>query len=127
MVMPSRPLSPHLQIYKLPLAPLLSIAHRLTGVFLTLGTVVLAYWLIALASGPDAFAKATTALASWGGKIALIAWSFALFFHLFNGVRHLFWDAGYGFDLKTVDNSGVAVLLATALATITTWLLASGL
>lgn len=126
MVMRSRPLSPHLQIYKLPLAPLLSIAHRLTGVFLTLGTVVLAYWLIALASGPGAFAEATTALASWAGKIALIAWSFALFFHLFNGVRHLFWDAGYGFDLKTVDNSGVAVLLATVLATAATWLLASG-
>jgi len=126
MVMRSRPLSPHLQIYKLPLAPLLSIAHRLTGVFLTLGTVVLAYWLIALASGPDAFAEATTALTSWAGKIALIAWSFALFFHLFNGVRHLFWDAGYGFDLKTVDNSGVAVLLATAIATAATWLLASG-
>ncbi len=126
MLMRSRPLSPHLQIYKLPLAPLLSIAHRLTGVFLTLGTVVLAYWLIALASGPGAFAEATTALASSAGKIALIAWSFALFFHLFNGVRHLFWDAGYGFDLKTVDNSGVAVLLATVLATAATWLLASG-
>ncbi|MGH8602207.1 MAG: succinate dehydrogenase, cytochrome b556 subunit, partial [Gammaproteobacteria bacterium] len=75
---------------------------------------------------PDAFAEATTALASWAGKMALIAWSFALFFHLFNGVRHLFWDAGYGFDLKTVHNSGVAVLLATVLATAATWLLASG-
>jgi succinate dehydrogenase / fumarate reductase, cytochrome b subunit len=125
-MMAKRPLSPHLQIYKLPLVALLSVAHRLTGVFLILGTVLLAYWLLALASGPGPFAKATAALTSWGGKSALIAWSFALFFHLFNGVRHLFWDAGYGFDLKTADRSGLAVLLATVLATAATWLLAPG-
>jgi succinate dehydrogenase / fumarate reductase cytochrome b subunit len=80
------PLSPHLQIYRMPVAALLSITHRATGVFLTLGTVVLVYWLVAVARGPDAYAGLQETLGSWYGIIGLFLWSFALFFHLCNGI-----------------------------------------
>jgi succinate dehydrogenase / fumarate reductase cytochrome b subunit len=118
------PLSPHLQIYRMPVAALLSITHRATGVFLTLGTVVLIYWLVAVARGPEAYAGLQETLGSWVGIICLFLWSFALFFHLCNGIRHLFWDLGYGFEMKTVDASGLAALVATAILTAIAWLLA---
>ena len=108
----------------MPVAALLSITHRATGVFLTLGTVVLVYWLVAVARGPEAYAGLQETLGSWVGLICLFLWSFALFFHLCNGIRHLFWDAGYGFEMKTVDASGLAALVATAILTAITWLLA---
>ena len=124
MAAKNTPLSPHLQIYRMPVAALLSITHRATGVFLTLGTVVLVYWLVAVALGPEAYAGLQETLGSWVGIIALFLWSFALFFHLCNGIRHLFWDAGYGFELKTAYTSGWAVLGATGVATVGAWLLA---
>jgi succinate dehydrogenase / fumarate reductase, cytochrome b subunit len=119
-----RPLSPHLQIYRLPLAALISITHRATGVFVTLGTVLLVYWLAALAGGAESFGTAHAVLGSWFfGRPILFLWSAALYFHLCNGVRHLVWDAGYGFDLATVDASGAAVLLGTVILTLGTWAL----
>ena len=120
-----RPLSPHLQIYRLPQAALQSIAHRITGVVLSIGASLLTYWLVALASGPEAYATATGLLGSWIGIPILFLLSFALFYHLCNGVRHLFWDAGLGFDLKVVDMSGNAVILAAGALTILAW--ASGI
>ncbi len=108
----------------MPVAALLSITHRATGVFLTLGTVVLVLWLVAVARGPEAYAGLQESLGSWYGIIGLFLWSFALFFHLCNGIRHLFWDAGLGFEMKTVDASGQVVLVATAILTAITWLLA---
>ncbi|MBA3493647.1 MAG: succinate dehydrogenase, cytochrome b556 subunit [Gammaproteobacteria bacterium] len=123
--MAHRPLSPHLQIYRLPFAAILSITHRLTGVFLTLGSVLLVYWLVAIASGETAYLEAQALLGSWYGSLGLFLSSFALYFHLCNGVRHLFWDAGYGFELKTVDTSGQMVIILTVVLTVITWFIGS--
>ena len=114
--MTNRPISPHLQVYKPQLTSVLSILHRITGVALAIGTILLVYWLIAAASGPEAFASAEALIGSWLGRVLLLGWTFALYFHLTNGIRHLFWDAGLGFELKTVYASGwTAVALAVAL------------
>lgn len=124
MEMRQRPLSPHLQIYRPQLTSVLSISHRLTGLALAAGTLVLVYWLLAAAAGPDAYASAQAALGSWLGRIVLLAFSFALFFHLCNGIRHLFWDAGLGFELKTAYASGNAVVIVSIAMTIAAWGLA---
>ena len=116
--MTNRPLSPHLQIYRPQLTSVLSILHRITGVALAVGTILLVYWLIAAASGPEAFAVANGIIGSWIGLILLFGWTFALFFHLANGIRHLFWDAGLGFELKTVYASGWTVVVAAAVLTL---------
>lgn len=118
---PSRPLSPHLQIYKPQLTTILSITHRATGIALAAGTLLLCYWIISAALGPGAFATAEALISSPVGMLLLFGWSVSLFFHLSNGIRHLFWDAGYGFDLKTTYASGYAVLLFTVLLTVLAW------
>ena len=117
-----RPLSPHLQVYRPQLTSALSIFHRITGVFLALGTIVLVWWLVAAATGPDYFPLVQDWIGSWLGYLLLFGWSAALFYHLANGIRHLFWDAGYGFELETVYRSGWAVLIATAVLTILAWI-----
>ncbi len=119
-----RPLSPHLQIYQPQLTSLMSILHRLSGVFLSLGTVVLAYWLIAAASGAESYQQAQDLLGSFLGLLLLFGWSFALFYHLCNGIRHLFWDIGLGIDIKMVYLSGKLVLLASFVLTALTWWIA---
>ena len=119
----ARPLSPHLQVYRLPLPALLSISHRLTGVVLAAGGLVLVYWLAAVASGPEAFADAQAMLGSIAGRVLLLAITFSLFYHLGNGIRHLFWDAGLGFELGTVHASGVAVVAAAVILTLAAWAL----
>jgi succinate dehydrogenase / fumarate reductase cytochrome b subunit len=119
-----RPLSPHLQIYQPQLTSLMSILHRLSGVFLSLGTVVLAYWLIAAASGAESYQQAQDLLGSFLGLLLLFGWSFALFYHLCNGIRHLFWDIGLGMDIKMVYLSGKLVLLASFVLTALAWWLA---
>ncbi|MBI3451611.1 MAG: succinate dehydrogenase, cytochrome b556 subunit [Rhodospirillales bacterium] len=121
-----RPLSPHLQIYKPQLTSVLSILHRATGIALAVGTSVLVWWLVAAAAGPAAFATVQGFLGSWIGKLMLLGWSVSLFYHLANGIRHLFWDAGYGFELKTAYASGWAVVAATAGLTALAWLVALG-
>ena len=117
-----RPLSPHLQIYRLPFTAVLSISHRLSGLALSAGTLVLVYWLLAAAAGPEAYASAQALLGSWLGRIVLLVFSFSLFFHLCNGVRHLFWDAGLGFELPDVYRSGWTVVAATGVLTLLTWI-----
>ena len=119
-----RPLSPHLQIYRPQLTSVLSITHRITGLVLVAGTLVLTYWLLAAATGPEAYATAQSLLASWPGRVVLLGFSFALFYHLCNGIRHLFWDAGLGFDLKTAYASGHAVIGASVVLTLAAWALA---
>jgi succinate dehydrogenase / fumarate reductase cytochrome b subunit len=119
-----RPLSPHLQIYRPQLTSVLSITHRATGLALILGTLVLVYWLLAAASGADSYASAQALLGSWLGRIVLLGFSFALFYHLCNGIRHLFWDAGLGFELKTAYASGHAVVIVSILMTVIAWGLA---
>jgi succinate dehydrogenase / fumarate reductase cytochrome b subunit len=112
MEITDRPLSPHLQIYKPQLTSVLSILHRVTGVVLVLGTIPFVYWLVALAGGADSFANAQALFGSVAGQIILFPWVFALFYHLCNGIRHLFWDMGLGFELKTLYTSGTAVVVA---------------
>jgi len=119
-----RPLSPHLQVYKPQLTSMMSITHRATGVALAVGILVLAWWLVALASGPDYFAYVQDWIGSPIGYLALIGWSFAVFYHLGNGIRHLFWDMGKGFELETVYKSGYAVLGAAAALTVLFWAVA---
>ncbi len=95
--MSSRPLSPHLQIYRPQLTSILSITHRGTGIFLSLGVVVLAYWLVAIAGGEGSYAIARECLSSVPGKLFLAAWSFSFYFQLCKGIPHFFWDGGIGF------------------------------
>jgi len=124
MVDDPRPLSPHLQVYKPQLTSVLSISHRMTGVALAVGSVIIVYWLASLAGGPESYLKAQTVLGNWFVKLLLFGWTFALFYHLGNGVRHLFWDAGFGFELPTVYRSGKAVVVIAVLLTFATWIMA---
>ena len=119
-----RPLSPHIGIYRPQITSVLSILHRGTGLFLCLGAVVFAWWVIALSLGPEPFEVVRNALGSWLGRLFLFAWTFSFFFHLCNGVRHLFWDAGLGFELRTVQASGKAVVAASAALTVLAFVLA---
>lgn len=117
-----RPLSPHLQIYKPQFTSVLSITHRVSGIALAAGTVLLAVWIVVVATGaPDIYAGFTGFFGSWFGRLLLLGWSIALFYHLLNGIRHLFWDAGYGFDLVTAQKSAYAVLFGTACLTVVAW------
>lgn len=127
MAQDKRPLSPHLQVYRWQLTSVLSITHRGTGILLTLGTLLLVYWLLAIAAGPGAYESAQALLGSWLGKAVLFLWTLALYYHLCNGIRHLFWDAGFGFELKTVYASGMAVVIATVVLTVVTWIIAMSL
>jgi succinate dehydrogenase / fumarate reductase, cytochrome b subunit len=115
-----RPLSPHLQVYRPQLTSVLSISHRATGLALAVGALVVVWWLLAAASGPDAYAGVQGFLGSWIGVLLLIGWTFSLFFHLCNGVRHLAWDSGYGFDLKTTYATGWAVVAVSGALTLIT-------
>lgn len=116
-----RPLSPHLRIYKPQLTSLLSIFHRVTGVVLSVGSLCLVWWLVAAATGDDAFATAQGFWGSWLGLLLLFGWTFSLFFHLCNGIRHLVWDAGYGFALRTAYVTGWTVVAASAGLTLIAW------
>lgn len=100
----------------------LSIGHRVTGIGLALGLVLLVWWLVALASGPAAFATVQAVMDSWIGALVLFGFTFAVLYHLANGIRHLAWDLGYGFDLGIAASSGIAVLAIAGAATILIWL-----
>jgi succinate dehydrogenase / fumarate reductase cytochrome b subunit len=113
-----RPLSPHLQVYRQPLtAGAMSIFHRITGAVLAVGSLLLVCWLLAVAGGSGAFARFAALAGSWPGIAALAVAAAALVYHLLNGVRHLFWDMGKGFDLARSHASGLAVLVLTVLLT----------
>ncbi len=117
-----RPLSPHLQIYRWQLTSVMSILHRFAGVALSVGTVLLVWWLVAAADGPDAYMRIQAFLGSWIGRILLFGWSVALFYHLCNGLRHLWWDTGRGLDLKSVYAGGWTVIGATIVLTAIAWI-----
>jgi succinate dehydrogenase / fumarate reductase, cytochrome b subunit len=117
----ARPISPHLQIYKWQLTMMLSIVHRATGIALAVGTILLVALLIALAAGPDAYASVRALCASPIGMILLLGWSWSLCFHAFNGVRHLFWDAGAGFAIPRAYASGWTVVALSLIATGLIW------
>ena len=111
-----RPLSPY-WIYRWEITMWLSSLHRITGLLLSLGAVVLAAWLIAVASGPAAFGRMAAILGAVWFKPLFVGWTFCFFYHLANGVRHLAWDAGYGFDPQRIRASGRLVIVVTILAT----------
>ena len=119
-----RPLSPHLQVYRLPLAAVLSISHRISGVGLTLGMVLLTYWIVSAAYGPDTYDEAMSYIGSPLGLIILFGFSVALFFHFCNGFRHLLWDAGRNFEIGQTRRGNIYVLIGTAVLTAAAWLLA---
>ena len=118
-----RPLSPHLQIYRQQITSILSILHPVTGVGLTLGMVLVVWWFVAAALSPGYFALVDGLLTSWFGVLVLATSVWALWYHALNGVRHLFWDAGWGFDLAVVTKSGIAVLGGACALTLITLLL----
>jgi succinate dehydrogenase / fumarate reductase cytochrome b subunit len=117
-----RPLSPHLQVYKPQITSALSIFHRVTGVALSVGTLMLVWWLVAAATSDSAYATASGFIGSWFGMLLLFGWTVALWYHFCAGIRHLFWDGGYGFELPTVHLTGKLVLAATAVLSVLTWI-----
>jgi succinate dehydrogenase cytochrome b subunit len=117
-----RPLSPHLQIYRWQLTSVLSILHRVAGLALALGAILLVWWLGAAADGPEAYAAIQAFLGSWIGRILLFGWSLALFYHLCNGLRHLWWDSGRGLELRDVYSGGWAVVAGTIVLTLLAWI-----
>lgn len=119
-----RPLSPHLQVYKPQLTSITSIMHRFSGIALAVGLLYLTCWLIAAAQGMAAFDALQSFNGSIIGRLLLLGWSVAFFYHLLNGIRHLFWDAGFGFELPAAYRSGYAVLIGTGVFTIAAWIIA---
>jgi succinate dehydrogenase / fumarate reductase cytochrome b subunit len=117
-----RPLSPHLLVYRWQIGNSLSILHRLTGVALALGLLALCFWLMSLAGGPETYAAAARMFASPLGLLVLVGWTFAFLYHLLNGVRHLFWDIGVGFERTQRHASGWFVVLGSILLTLGVWL-----
>jgi succinate dehydrogenase / fumarate reductase, cytochrome b subunit len=117
-----RPLSPHLQVYRWQLTSVMSILHRASGVALAAGTILLVWWLGAASDGPGPYAGVQGFLGSWLGRILLFGWSLALFYHLCNGLRHLWWDTGRGLELRSVYASGWAVVAATVVLTLIAWI-----
>jgi len=116
-----RPLSPHLQIYKPMLTMMMSMAHRLTGLALYFGTVLLAWWLLALSSGPDSFAIVQGFFSSIIGRAVLFGYTWALIHHMFGGFRHFVWDTGRGFDLAQVEWAAQATLAGSIILTVVVW------
>jgi succinate dehydrogenase / fumarate reductase cytochrome b subunit len=117
-----RPLSPDIQIYRPQLTSVLSISHRVTGITLSVGTLLLISWLIAAATGPHAYSLVQGFLKSWLGLFLMFGWTFSFFFHLCNGIRHLIWDAGHGFELRMMYASGWTVVAASTVLTVATWI-----
>ena len=120
----SRPLSPHLQVYRWQITMTMSILHRATGMGLALGAVGLVWWLMAVATGGETYDRAMAFLGSPFGLFLLAGFSLALVYHLLNGIRHLLWDAGWGFDIPDVYRSGWAVAVLTFVFTAAIWLAA---
>jgi len=120
MASANRPLSPHIQIYRPQITSVLSILHRITGVALTVGTLLLTWWLVAGVYGADAFATCQAFLGSWFGQILLWGFTFAVFYHLGNGIRHLVWDFGWGFEMSQLRASGLLMVAFAVVMTLIT-------
>ena len=118
-----RPISPHLQVYKPQITSVLSIFHRITGVALTFGLILSVAWIFTLSLGEEYFEYFSLFIKSWFGLLILFGVTFALNYHFCNGIRHLFWDAGYGYEIETVHKSGLAVLVVSFSLTTLIWYL----
>ena len=123
MATDNRPLSPHLQVYKFQLTMFVSVLQRITGGALALGLLVFTYWLGSAAYGPEAYAQAQTVLSSWIGYLLIFGFSFALNFHVCNGIRHLCWDIGWGYEKPQVKASTNAVVAGAVVLTALTWII----
>jgi succinate dehydrogenase / fumarate reductase cytochrome b subunit len=117
-----RPLSPHISIYRWPITMTLSILHRATGVAMSIGLIVMAIWLLSAATSADKYNELLAILSSVPGQILLIGWSFSFFFHLMNGIRHLFWDTGRGFEKQQANASAWFVIVTAILLNAIFWL-----
>ena len=117
-----RPLSPHLQIYSPKINMVMSIIHRITGAALYFGTLLLAWWLIAAATGPDYFAYVNSLFGSVLGQLVLFGYTWALMHHMLGGIRHLIWDTGRGFEISTVKTMSWMTLIGSVGLTILIWL-----
>jgi succinate dehydrogenase / fumarate reductase cytochrome b subunit len=118
-----RPLSPHLQIYRPMLTMMMSIAHRISGAALATGFVLLAWWLIAVSSGPEAYATVESFFASIVGRVILFLYSWALIHHMLGGIRHLIWDTGRGLDKVSIEIFAWATIIGSTLLTLALWAL----
>jgi succinate dehydrogenase / fumarate reductase, cytochrome b subunit len=116
-----RPLSPHLQIYRPQISSMLSIMHRITGIALSIGTILLTVWLVAAATSDSAFAGVQGFIGSWIGIILMLGWTASLFYHLLAGIRHLAWDAGFGFQIPEFHATGRAVVIGSVVLTLLAW------
>ncbi len=119
-----RPLSPHLQVYRLTITMVMSGAHRITGFFLYFGSILFVWWLVAAASGPNAFATITWLLDSWIGRFVLLGYTWTLLHHMFGGIRHFVWDLGLGMGPGEREWLSAATLIASLSLTVILWALA---
>ena len=120
------PLSPHLQIYRWHISSLLSITHRISGVVNLLALILIFFWLITLSLGENNYESFLLVINSFFGKFILIGFTWSMIFHSLSGVRHLIWDLGYGFEIKTANISGIIVIISSLVLTIIFWLFARG-
>ena len=120
------PLSPHLQIYRWHVSSLLSITHRISGVINLLSLILIFFWLLVLSQGENGYEIFLIIMNSFFGKFILIGFTWSMSFHLLSGIRHLVWDLGYGFEVKTANISGAIVIVSSLLLTIIFWLFARG-
>jgi len=121
------PLSPHLQIYRWQISSLLSITHRVTGILNLLGLIFISAWISSAGIGENLFECFSVILKSFIGKFILIGFTWSISYHLLSGIRHFFWDLGYGYEIKTANISGVIVIVSSLLLTVFLWLIGRGL
>ncbi|MEM7195395.1 MAG: succinate dehydrogenase, cytochrome b556 subunit [Pseudomonadota bacterium] len=119
----NRPLSPHLQVYRPQLTSVLSVLHRGTGIILSVGALLITAWVWSICVGGKMFELSHAFFSSWVGKFLMIAWTACTFYHLFNGIRHLVWDTGYGYELKEAYLSGKVVVGSAFILTVLVWVL----
>ena len=120
------PLSPHLQIYRWHISSLLSITHRISGVINLLALILIFFWILVLSLGESNYELFLLTINSFFGKLILIGFTWSMSFHILSGIRHLAWDLGYGFEIKTANISGIIVIIFSLVLTIIFWLLARG-
>ena len=120
------PLSPHIQIYRWHISSLLSITHRISGVINLLALILIFFWLIVLSFGESNYELFLLIINSFFGKFILIGFTWSMSFHILSGIRHLAWDLGYGFEIKTANISGIIVIICSLVLTIIFWLFARG-
>ena len=127
MIKNQNPISPHLQIYRWHISSLLSITHRITGVVNLLALILMFFWILTFSFSENNYELLLLTINSFFGKFILIGFTWSMSFHIFSGIRHLVWDMGYGFEIKTANISGVLVILFSLVATIIFWVLGRGL